>query len=281
MRRAKIVSTLGPATDSYEQIKALVEAGMDVARLNISHGTHAEHEERYQPRAQGRRRDRAAASASSPTFKVRRSGSAASAKARYSSNAATSSPSPSRTIEGDRHRCGTTYAGLAADVAPGERILVDDGRVTLEVTAVDGPASAPRHRGRHGLRPQGPQPARRRRLRARPVREGRRRPALGAAHRRRRHRPLLRAQRPTTSRTCTAIMAEEGRRLPVIAKIEKPQAVDEPRGHRRRLRRHHGRPRRPRRRDAAGAVPLVQKRAIKLASATPSRSSSPPRCSTP
>ncbi|MCE0444533.1 pyruvate kinase [Streptomyces tricolor] len=48
MRRAKIVCTLGPATDSYDQIKALVEAGMDVARFNLSHGTHAEHEERYQ-----------------------------------------------------------------------------------------------------------------------------------------------------------------------------------------------------------------------------------------
>ena len=47
MRRAKIVCTLGPATDSYDQIKALVDAGMDVARLNLSHGTYAEHEERY------------------------------------------------------------------------------------------------------------------------------------------------------------------------------------------------------------------------------------------
>ncbi len=48
MRRAKIVCTLGPATDSYDQIKALVDAGMDVARFNLSHGTYAEHEERYQ-----------------------------------------------------------------------------------------------------------------------------------------------------------------------------------------------------------------------------------------
>ncbi|MFC9289703.1 pyruvate kinase, partial [Streptomyces sp. NPDC057052] len=47
MRRAKIVCTLGPATDSYDRIKSLVEAGMDVARLNLSHGDHAEHEERY------------------------------------------------------------------------------------------------------------------------------------------------------------------------------------------------------------------------------------------
>src|SRR4051812_45078148 len=47
MRRSKIVCTLGPAVDSYEQLKALIEAGMNVARLNMSHGTHAEHEERY------------------------------------------------------------------------------------------------------------------------------------------------------------------------------------------------------------------------------------------
>ncbi|MFF1627624.1 pyruvate kinase, partial [Streptomyces sp. NPDC058272] len=53
MRRAKIVCTLGPATDSYDQIKALVDAGMDVARFNLSHGTYAEHDERYQHDRQG------------------------------------------------------------------------------------------------------------------------------------------------------------------------------------------------------------------------------------
>ena len=43
-RRAKIVCTLGPATSSPERIRGLVEAGMDVARLNFSHGNHADHE---------------------------------------------------------------------------------------------------------------------------------------------------------------------------------------------------------------------------------------------
>src|SRR5882757_9338766 len=47
MRRAKIVATLGPATDSAEQIHALVAAGMDIARLNLSHGDYVEHETRY------------------------------------------------------------------------------------------------------------------------------------------------------------------------------------------------------------------------------------------
>ena len=47
MHRAKIVCTLGPATSSPERIRELVEAGMDVARLNMSHGTHADHERSY------------------------------------------------------------------------------------------------------------------------------------------------------------------------------------------------------------------------------------------
>ena len=47
MRRAKIVATLGPASSSYEVIEGLVRAGMDVARLNLSHGAYAQHEETY------------------------------------------------------------------------------------------------------------------------------------------------------------------------------------------------------------------------------------------
>jgi pyruvate kinase len=48
VRRAKIVCTLGPATAAPERILELVQAGMDVARLNLSHGAHAEHERIYQ-----------------------------------------------------------------------------------------------------------------------------------------------------------------------------------------------------------------------------------------
>ena len=48
MRRSKIVCTLGPAVDSYEQLKTLIEAGMNVARFNMSHGTQSEHQERYE-----------------------------------------------------------------------------------------------------------------------------------------------------------------------------------------------------------------------------------------
>ena len=47
MRRAKIVATLGPATESYEMIRAIIDAGVDVTRLNLSHGSYAEHEVRF------------------------------------------------------------------------------------------------------------------------------------------------------------------------------------------------------------------------------------------
>ena len=47
MRRAKIVATMGPATSSYEQIKAVIEAGVDVARMNLSHGSYDVHENVY------------------------------------------------------------------------------------------------------------------------------------------------------------------------------------------------------------------------------------------
>ena len=139
MRRAKIVCTLGPATDSYDQIKSLVEAGMDVARFNLSHGTHAEHEERY-------RRVRKAAEELGRNVGIL--ADLQGPKIRLGSftegpvlleRGDTFTITVEENIPGDRHTCGTTYAGLAADVTPGERVLVDDGKVCLEVTTVDGP----------------------------------------------------------------------------------------------------------------------------------------------
>src|SRR6478736_4440353 len=128
MRRAKIVCTLGPATDSYEQIKALVEAGMDIARLNLSHGTYAEHEERYRHvRKASEETGRSVgilADLQGPKIRLGRFAEGPVLLERGDDFTITVEP-----MEGDRHTCGTTY----------ERILIDDGRVTLEVTGVDGP----------------------------------------------------------------------------------------------------------------------------------------------
>ncbi|MGW2646080.1 pyruvate kinase [Streptomyces sp. NPDC001393] len=225
MRRAKIVCTLGPATDSYDQIKALVDAGMDVARFNLSHGTHTEHEERY-------RRVRKAADETGrsvgiladlqgPKIRLDRFGEGPVLLERGDTFTITVEDG----VEGDRHRCGTTYAGLAADVTPGERILVDDGKVCLEVTAVDGPRV-------HTLVVEGGMVSDHKGLNLPGV-------AVSVPALSRKDEEDLRWALRTgfdvialsfvrsgdDAKGVHRIMAEEGRRLPVIAKIEKPQAV--------------------------------------------------------
>ena len=89
-RRTKIVATLGPASDSPEKLRALVAAGMDAARLNLSHGTHEEHAERArrvrEARGGGRppdRADRRPAGAEAPHRRARRAGRAAQGRGRH------------------------------------------------------------------------------------------------------------------------------------------------------------------------------------------------------
>ncbi|MGJ5750811.1 pyruvate kinase [Streptomyces puniciscabiei] len=225
MRRAKIVCTLGPATDSYDQIKALVDAGMDVARFNLSHGTHAEHEERY-------RRVRKAADETGRSVGILADLQGPKIRlGRFTEGPVLLERGDTFTItveegvEGDRHQCGTTHAGLAADVTPGERVLVDDGRVCLEVTAVDGPRVRTRvieggmisdHKGLNlpGVAVSVPALSEKDEEDLRwALRTGFDVIALSFV------------RSGDDARGVHRIMAEEGRRLPVIAKIEKPQAV--------------------------------------------------------
>ncbi|WP_217179964.1 pyruvate kinase [Streptomyces sp. AC495_CC817] len=226
MRRAKIVCTLGPATDSYDQITALVEAGMDIARFNLSHGDHAEHDERY-------RHVRKAADETGRSV-----GTLADLQGpkirlgRFTEGPVLLERDDTFTISveegagGDSEGCGTTYAGLAADVTPGAHILVDDGKVTLEVTAVDGPRVHTRvieggmvsdHKGLNlpGVAVSVPALSDKDEHDLRwALRTGFDVIALSFV---RSARDIERVHQ---------IMDEEGRRLPVIAKIEKPQAVD-------------------------------------------------------
>ncbi|WP_129309694.1 pyruvate kinase [Streptomyces sp. L2] len=226
MRRAKIVCTLGPATDSYDQIKALVEAGMDVARFNLSHGSHAEHEERYhQVRKASDETGRSVgilADLQGPKIRLGHFGEGPVLLERGDSFTLTVEDG----VEGDRHRCGTTYAGLAADVTPGERVLVDDGKVCLEVTAVDGPLVHTRvveggmvsdHKGLNlpGVAVSVPALSDKDEDDLRwALRTGFDVIALS----------FVRSGKDAED--VHRIMGEEGRRLPVIAKVEKPQAVE-------------------------------------------------------
>jgi pyruvate kinase len=224
-RRAKIVCTLGPATYSPEAIRALVDAGMDVARLNLSHGTHADHEQVY-------RLVRAASDASGRAVGIMvdlqgpkiRLGRLASGPVTLAAGAEFTITTED--VAGSKVLASTTYAGLPGDVHPGLRILIDDGRVCLEVVAVDGPRVVTKvieggtisdHKGINVPGAALSVPA----MSEKDVDDLRWGLRIGA------DMIALSFVRSGEDFAAVAkIMDEEGRRVPVIAKIEKPQAVD-------------------------------------------------------
>ncbi len=224
-RRAKIVCTLGPATSSEEQVARLVEAGMDVARLNLSHGSHAGHELAYE-------RVRAASSASGRGVGILadlqgpkiRLGTFPGGPVRLSQGDAFTITTED--VPGDRTLASTTYRGLSGDVRPGHRILIDDGRVLLEVTGVDGPRVRTRvlvggpisdHKGINlpGVAVSAPALT--------PKDEADLRWALGVGVD---MIALSFVRSPADADAVRDIMTECGTRLPLIAKIEKPEAVE-------------------------------------------------------
>ncbi|MCL3777512.1 MULTISPECIES: pyruvate kinase [unclassified Actinomyces] len=136
MRRAKIVCTLGPATDSPEQVQALVDAGMNVCRINRSHGR-AEDQEVLIARV----RDAAEASGRSVAILVDLQGP----KIRLGTfvndqkvmlNKGDEFTITTEDVLGTVKRCSTTFKGLPGDCRPGDRLLIDDGNVAVRVTAV-------------------------------------------------------------------------------------------------------------------------------------------------
>ncbi|AKU91020.1 pyruvate kinase [Vulgatibacter incomptus] len=132
MRKAKIVCTLGPASDSLEQIEALVRAGMDVARLNFSHGTHRDHERRLGlVREAAQRVGRPVAVLQDLQGPKIRTGKMRGGKITL----ATGSEVTITTEEvlGTSSRFSTTYAGLVRDVRIGDDVLLADGRIKLTV----------------------------------------------------------------------------------------------------------------------------------------------------
>jgi pyruvate kinase len=137
-RRAKIVCTLGPATSSPEQVTALVEAGMDVARLNFSHGAHEHHAAAY-------RLVREASDATGHAVAILADLQGPKIRLGTFASGPVSWPTGSQVVitvedvEGTAERVSTTYKGLADDVKVGDRLLVDDGKLALTVVQVEGP----------------------------------------------------------------------------------------------------------------------------------------------
>ena len=135
MRRAKIVCTIGPATDSPEQLQALVDAGMDVARINRSHGKAEEHEAVI-----SRVRKASATSGRAVAVLVDLQGP----KIRLETfqdgpqelKVGDTFTITTRDVPGTKELVGTTFKGLPGDCAPGDRLLIDDGNVAVRVVEV-------------------------------------------------------------------------------------------------------------------------------------------------
>jgi pyruvate kinase len=137
-RRAKIVCTLGPATSSQEQITSLVESGMDVARLNFSHGAHADHEIAYKRvREASDHTGHAVAILADLQGPKIRLGTFADGPVVWETG--TQICITVEDVPGTATRVSTTYKDLANDVQVGDRLLVDDGKLSLTVAAVEGP----------------------------------------------------------------------------------------------------------------------------------------------
>jgi pyruvate kinase len=135
VRRAKIVCTLGPATESLDAIRALVASGMNVARLNMSHGSHEEQLQRYHNVRQASDESGKAvgilADLQGPKIRL---GTFSAGKVRIENGDRFTITIED--VDGNAQRASTTYKGLPGDVKPGDRILIDDGRISLLAVSV-------------------------------------------------------------------------------------------------------------------------------------------------
>jgi pyruvate kinase len=231
-RRAKIVCTLGPSTQSAGAIRALVEAGMDVARLNFSHGTWQEH-------AAASRRVREASDVSRRAVgiladlqgpKIRVGSFAGGAAVLEAGGLFTVSTAPGNgnggAGDGSSRRVRTTYGALVSDVSAGDTLLIDDGRVRLRVLSsrgtdvscqvVDGGVVSD-HKGISlpGVSISASA------ITAKDLDDLRFALALGVDM-----VALSFVRRPEDIEAVHQVMDEVGRRVPVVAKLERPEAVD-------------------------------------------------------
>ncbi|WP_018921711.1 pyruvate kinase [Salsuginibacillus kocurii] len=137
MRKTKIVSTIGPASEDPQTLKKLIEAGMNVARLNFSHGDYDEHATRI-------KHIRAAAKEAGKTVGILLDTKGPEVRTRTMKDGGVELEKGQslivtpEDIEGTSERIAVTYEGLADDLNIGSKILLDDGLIELEVTSIEG-----------------------------------------------------------------------------------------------------------------------------------------------
>ena len=225
MRRAKIVCTLGPSAEAVDRLVELLNAGMNVARLNMSHGDYTEHGTRLKNVREAQHLTGKAvgvfADLQGPKIRL----------GRFEDNLKPHLEVGdvfTITIDdilGNAERCSTTYKGLPGDVNVGDQILIDDGKVGLKavevtdtdvkcVVTVPGPVSNNKGINLPGVAVSVPA-----------MSEKDEADLRWALHQDIDMIALSFVRSGDDIKRVHEIMDEEGRRLPVIAKIEKPQAV--------------------------------------------------------
>jgi pyruvate kinase len=225
MRRAKIVATLGPAVSSYENIRAIIDAGVDVTRMNLSHGSYDVHEAIYaNVRKATEDSGRAVAvlvDLQGPKIRLGKFEGGP-----YDLAVGDIFKITTEDILGTKEISSTTFKGLPQDVKPGDFLLIDDGKVKVEVVEADdtvvttrvivaGPVSNNKGINLPGVAVNVPALSEKDEA---DLRWGLR---LGADL-----IALSFVRDAADIDRVHEIMAEEGRKVPVIAKIEKPQAVE-------------------------------------------------------
>ena len=225
VRRAKIVATLGPATSTKETVRELIDAGLDVARFNLSHGDYSVHDNNFaNVRAAAEEAGKPVAilaDLQGPKIRL-----ATFADGPHDLAVDDIFKITTEDVVGTKEIVGTTFKGLANDVAPGDYLLIDDGKVRVQVVETDGvtvttkvvvggPVSNNKGINLPGVAVNVPALSEKDENDLRwALRKGADIIALSFV---RDAKDVQRAH---------VIMAEEGRRVPIIAKIEKPQAVD-------------------------------------------------------
>ncbi|WP_084072968.1 pyruvate kinase [Demequina sp. NBRC 110052] len=225
MRNAKIVCTIGPATAPIDRMRELVNAGMDVARINRSHGSAEEHEQVYrnvrQAAEESGRNVAVLVDLQGPKIRLEKF-----ADGPHDLAVGDVFTITTRDVVGTKEICGTTFKGLPGDCNPGDTLLIDDGKVRLEVTevtdtdvitkcVVPGPVSNNKGINLPGVAVSVPA------LSEKDEDDLRWGLKLGADF-----IALSFVRSAKDYEDVARIMAEEGRVVPVVAKVEKPQAVD-------------------------------------------------------
>jgi pyruvate kinase len=226
MRRAKIVCTLGPSSLDQDMLETLVEAGLDVARLNFSHGSHEQHAEAIRKIRAAQLKVRKPVAIlqdlQGPKIRTGRFVTGSTALKEGAEFAITTD----ETVPGTDEIVSTTYAHLASDVNPGDSILLDDGLLELRVKTTDKKSLVRTEvvhggilKNNKGINLPGVA------LRAEALTPKDRDDLLFGVKAGVDYVALSFVRQPSDLDSARQAMAEAGRQVPIIAKLEKPEAI--------------------------------------------------------